>query len=461
MGATSPGMRPKVNPPRSATASMSEEVPFKWSVKKISFAVVPLVLFATAGAVVALRPSPPAAAPETPVAAKPQATAARPAAARPAAQPTDNGMLLVHIRSNPVGASVFDGDVQIGTTPLDRQIPRGQVRELTFRMAQHADTKLKLDFTGVVSDSQDVSVTMAPLRAAAEPSRSVPPREAHQGHPGRLRPRSSSSAARAPSRGGAKASSRCRGGAGFRIDLPAPPGGTPLRRPYRGVHIMAEVTLDLRGMPKAEAYAELKQHAEAVLEGIDDDIARMATMSCLLHHAFGHLWTGFYRVVTPGKLLRVGPYQGTLGCLEITLRQGRVRHVRRRRARRVVVADVHAFPGHITCDGRSASEIVVPGVRHATASSSPCSTSTPSTRPPSTTWTAAQLEELMGWFSRAKRSARPRLHRSARQALADLPLQRAAPPRRAAATLESTRIASSAGFSGATARRASSRSRLV
>jgi serine/threonine-protein kinase len=80
-------------------------------------------------------------------------------------------MLLVHIRSNPVGASVFDGDVQIGTTPLDRQIPREQVRELTFRMAQHADTKLKLDFTGVVSDSQDVSVTMAPLRAAAEPSR--------------------------------------------------------------------------------------------------------------------------------------------------------------------------------------------------------------------------------------------------------------------------------------------------
>ncbi|NVJ00428.1 GAF domain-containing protein [Myxococcus sp. AM009] len=122
---------------------------------------------------------------------------------------------------------------------------------------------------------------------------------------------------------------------------------------------MAEVTLDLRGMPKAEAYAELKQHARAVLEGIDDDITGMATMSCLLHHAFGHLWTGFYRVVTPGKLLRVGPYQGTLGCLEIPFGKG-VCGAAAAKGETMVVADVHAFPGHITCDGRSTSEIVVP-----------------------------------------------------------------------------------------------------
>ncbi|QSQ26907.1 GAF domain-containing protein [Pyxidicoccus parkwayensis] len=122
---------------------------------------------------------------------------------------------------------------------------------------------------------------------------------------------------------------------------------------------MAEVTLDLRGMPKAEAYAELKQHVLAVLEGIDDDITGMSTMSCLLHHAFGHLWTGFYRVVTPGKLLRVGPYQGTLGCLEIQFGRG-VCGASAAKGETVVVADVHAFPGHITCDGRSASEIVVP-----------------------------------------------------------------------------------------------------
>lgn len=122
---------------------------------------------------------------------------------------------------------------------------------------------------------------------------------------------------------------------------------------------MAEVTLDLRGMPKAQAYEELKQHVHAVLEGIDDEIAAMSTMSCLLHHAFGHLWTGFYRVVTPGRLLRVGPYQGTLGCLEIQFGKG-VCGASAARGETVVVEDVHAFPGHITCDGRSASEIVVP-----------------------------------------------------------------------------------------------------
>ena len=122
---------------------------------------------------------------------------------------------------------------------------------------------------------------------------------------------------------------------------------------------MAEVTLDLKDVPKAQAYAELEKHTAAVLEGIRDEVAAMATMSCLLHHAFGHLWTGFYRVVEPGKLLRVGPYQGTLGCLEITFGRG-VCGTSAAQGKTVVVPDVHAFPGHITCDGRSRSEIVVP-----------------------------------------------------------------------------------------------------
>ena len=122
---------------------------------------------------------------------------------------------------------------------------------------------------------------------------------------------------------------------------------------------MAEQTPDLRGRPKAEAYATLNSHVEAVLEGIDDPIAGMATISALLHHGFGHLWTGFYRVVVPGRLLRVGPYQGTLGCLDITVGKGVCGTAASRRAT-VVVDDVEQFPGHITCDARSKSEIVVP-----------------------------------------------------------------------------------------------------
>ena len=71
---------------------------------------------------------------------------------------------------------------------------------------------------------------------------------------------------------------------------------------------MAELTPDLRHLPKREAYAALSGHVDAVLAGIDDPVAAMATVSALLHHGFGHLWTGFYRVVEPGRLLRVGPY---------------------------------------------------------------------------------------------------------------------------------------------------------
>jgi len=121
---------------------------------------------------------------------------------------------------------------------------------------------------------------------------------------------------------------------------------------------MAEVTLDLRHIPKERAYAQLHAHLIGVLAGIDDDIAGMATLAALIHHAFGHLWTGFYRVVGP-EHLRVGPYQGTVGCLDITFGRG-VCGTAAAERRTVVVPDVDRFPGHIACDGRSKSEIVVP-----------------------------------------------------------------------------------------------------
>lgn len=122
---------------------------------------------------------------------------------------------------------------------------------------------------------------------------------------------------------------------------------------------MAETTMDLRGLPLAEAYLELRGQTEAVLEGISDEVAAMATISALVHHSLGHLWTGFYRVAEPGKLLRIGPYQGTPGCMEIEFGRG-VCGTAAAEGRTVIVEDVHAFPGHIACDARSRSEIVVP-----------------------------------------------------------------------------------------------------
>jgi GAF domain-containing protein len=122
---------------------------------------------------------------------------------------------------------------------------------------------------------------------------------------------------------------------------------------------MAETAIDLRGLPKDAAYGQLLTHVREVLDGISDPIAAMATMSCLLRQGFGHLWAGFYRVVEPGSLLRVGPYQGSLGCLEIRFGAG-VCGTAAARGQTVVVPDVSAFSGHIACDARSRSEIVVP-----------------------------------------------------------------------------------------------------
>lgn len=123
---------------------------------------------------------------------------------------------------------------------------------------------------------------------------------------------------------------------------------------------MSEETLDLRHQPKDRAYAQLHAHVLNVLGGVDDDIAAMATMSALIHHAFRFLWTGFYRVVEP-TMLRVGPYQGTVGCLDIAFGRG-VCGTAAAERRTIVVPDVDKFPGHISCDARAKSEIVVPVV---------------------------------------------------------------------------------------------------
>jgi GAF domain-containing protein len=98
-----------------------------------------------------------------------------------------------------------------------------------------------------------------------------------------------------------------------------------------------------------------------VLQGEANLVARMATVAAMLAATFEHyFWTGFY-VVDPGKPgeLVVGPYQGTLGCLRITFGRG-VCGAAALTGEVQLVADVHAFPGHIACDSRSASEIVVP-----------------------------------------------------------------------------------------------------
>ena len=111
---------------------------------------------------------------------------------------------------------------------------------------------------------------------------------------------------------------------------------------------------------KDEKYRILLAQAEALLEGENDGIARMANLAALLHREMGFWWTGFYRVC--GEELVLGPFQGPVACTRIARGRG-VCGTAWERAETVVVPDVEEFPGHIACSGESRSEIVVPLLR--------------------------------------------------------------------------------------------------
>lgn len=124
---------------------------------------------------------------------------------------------------------------------------------------------------------------------------------------------------------------------------------------------MSYAARDDRPGDKAARYAELEVEILAVLNGEPNRVARMATVVSMLADAFPlFFWTGFY-IVDPDRPaeLVVGPYQGTLGCLRIAFGRGVCGAAARDRTLQIV-EDVSAFPGHIACDSRSASEIVVP-----------------------------------------------------------------------------------------------------
>jgi len=117
---------------------------------------------------------------------------------------------------------------------------------------------------------------------------------------------------------------------------------------------------------KQSRYREIAREISAVIDGERNITARMATVSNILHHGFDHyFWTGFYCVdpEKPNELV-IGPYQGTMGCLRIPFGKG-VCGAAAASGQTQIVDDVHAFPGHIACDARSRSEIVVP-VRNST-----------------------------------------------------------------------------------------------
>lgn len=109
---------------------------------------------------------------------------------------------------------------------------------------------------------------------------------------------------------------------------------------------------------KKKRYERIYDQLKDLLPKSDDKLARMSTIIAVLHHKMDHyFWTGYY-FLKDGKLI-VGPYQGPVACQELQKDTG-VCWAGINKKEAVIVPDVHKFPGHIACDSRSQSEIVLP-----------------------------------------------------------------------------------------------------
>ncbi len=109
---------------------------------------------------------------------------------------------------------------------------------------------------------------------------------------------------------------------------------------------------------KLERYQRIKIQLQELFVKTTNPTARMATMVAVLHQKFDYFfWTGFY-LLDEGELT-VGPYQGSLACMVLRKNAG-VCWAGIQQQKSLVVANVHEFPGHIACDSRSQSEVVVP-----------------------------------------------------------------------------------------------------
>ena len=116
------------------------------------------------------------------------------------------------------------------------------------------------------------------------------------------------------------------------------------------------------GVAKADLYRDLCSAAAALIAGERDTVANMANVAALIWQFVPDLnWAGFYRVQDQevGQELVLGPFIGKPACIRIAFGQG-VCGAAAASGTVQLVADVHAFPGHIACDADSRSELVVP-----------------------------------------------------------------------------------------------------
>lgn len=109
---------------------------------------------------------------------------------------------------------------------------------------------------------------------------------------------------------------------------------------------------------KENRYKRINTQIEDLIQKTNDPLARMSTIAAILHHKFDYFfWTGFYHLVNGELIVRC--YQGSVACLVLEKHKG-VCWTAIDKKKIQIISDVHKFPGHIACDSRSVSEIVIP-----------------------------------------------------------------------------------------------------
>jgi L-methionine (R)-S-oxide reductase len=124
--------------------------------------------------------------------------------------------------------------------------------------------------------------------------------------------------------------------------------------------------LQITSGTKEEQYEALLPQVKALLDGEPDIIANLANIAGALKEQFNWLWIGFYLVkpISGGQHeLVLGPFQGPIACTRIKKGRG-VCGTSWSTAQTLIVPDVEKFPGHISCNSLSRSEIVVPIIRN-------------------------------------------------------------------------------------------------
>ena len=120
---------------------------------------------------------------------------------------------------------------------------------------------------------------------------------------------------------------------------------------------MSEELFIPRSAGKTDTYESLIPQLASLIDGEVDLIANLANLSAALHDTFGWWWVGFYWV--KNEELVLSPFQGPIACTRIRYGKG-VCGTAWKETKSILVPDVNAFPGHISCSSSSVSEIVVP-----------------------------------------------------------------------------------------------------